>query len=73
MKISGSQVTSPVAMWLHALEALLHRLKVRVAFRALVSLSRFTVFLCYLFLVQIAFLLEGGEMFGGDPSQTRGL
>ena len=32
MKISGSQVTSPVAMWLHALEALLQRLKVRVPF-----------------------------------------
>eukprot|EP00903_Cladosiphon_okamuranus_P010615 g10038.t1 len=27
MKVVGSQVTSPVAMWLHALEALLQRLK----------------------------------------------
>lgn len=41
MKVSGSQVTSPVAMWLHALEALLQRLKVRyavrVTFRALIG------------------------------------
>lgn len=30
MKVVGSQVTSPVMMWLHALEVLLQRLTVRV-------------------------------------------
>lgn len=29
MTVNGSRVTSPVRMWLHALEALLQRLKVR--------------------------------------------
>lgn len=32
MTVTGSQVTSPVSMWLHALEALLQRLKVRLVY-----------------------------------------